>query len=302
MKFSAAVILAAAIGASAYPGHHSHRHAHRSAVQGREFVMAKKPAPPAPTTTSTPPPPATSTATPTPSSAPPPVANAAVAVDTSSSSSSAKASSSPAAGGFKPFCSGKGKRATLAQIAYAGNVGTKENYGCNIQEISANSVSSYDYTMTFNNKLGSAQDCTCWNKIAADGTISGFFLQNVAMKFSLPANGKAYVAVDGNSQIGCACGPGSIPTTSFGQVASTWLECDFGNESNQKWSGCDASALVSGKYGLNIPPLSVCNEGDCSTIYQGGTGDNAYVPGTEDVDGLGFKVPAGKVKVDVHVG
>lgn len=323
MKFSAAVVLAAAIGASAAPSHghaHAHRHAHRS-VEAREFVMAKKPAPPAPapeTTTPPPPPPATSTPEPAPASteapAAPPVAAAAAAVDvdtsssassssSSSSSSSASTPSSSSSGGVaKPFCNGKTKRATLAQIAYAGNVGgTGKDYGCNMMEIDADTASAYDYTVKFVNKGDDEQECKVWNKIGDSGGINGFFSGNEVLTFKLPVGGQQYIAVEGNSQIGASCGSGSVPVTSFGQFAGTWFEGDFANESNQKYSGFDASALVSGKYGLNIPPMKVCGDGTCSTIFQGGTGDNAYVPGMEDVDGTGGNVPPGPLHVTVSV-
>lgn len=313
MKFSAAVILAAAIGASAHPSHHAHRNAHRSAaagVEAREFVMNKKPAPPAPSSTTPPPPPPapTTTATPTPSKAPAPVANAAAAVDSSSSSTSSTSSSASASSsssgssGFEPFCSGgNSKRATLAQIAYAGNTGNGA-YGCNMKEVSASAVGSYKCTASFSNNLGKDQVCVCWNKIGPKGLIDGFFLQNVPLKFNLPASGESHVAFDGNTQGGCACYPGSIPTTTFGQVASTWLEFDCGNTSNDKWNGFDVSALVSAKYGLDIPPMKACVGDVCSTIFQGGEGHNAYVAGTEDLDGIGGNIPGPDMAMKVTVG
>ncbi|KAF1733288.1 Allergen Asp f 4 [Beauveria bassiana] len=278
MKFSATVVLAAAMGASAHPSRHAHHNAHRSVV-GREFVMAQRPSPPAPAAT---------TVAPSPSA--PEV----------SAASSSSASSSPGSG-FKPFCGGNKKRATLAQIAYAGNTGGSGKYGCNIMQIDSSAASSYDYTMKFVNNGGSEEACTCWNKIGPDGGINGFFKNNQAMDFKLPANGEAYVAVDGNSQIGCACGPGEVPTTFFGQFASTWVEADFGNESNNKWSGFDASALVSAANGLDIPALKVCDDKTCSTIFKGGKGDNAYVGGMEADDGVGGNVAPGPLALTVTV-
>ncbi|KAM3465170.1 hypothetical protein MY5147_009351 [Beauveria neobassiana] len=278
MKFSATVVLAAAMGASAHPSRHAHHNAHRSVV-GREFVMAQRPAPPAPAATTV---------------APSPSAPEVSAVSSSS------ASSSPGSG-FKPFCGGNKKRATLAQIAYAGNTGGSGKYGCNIMHIDSSAASSYDYTMKFVNSGGSEEACTCWNKIGPDGGINGFFKNNQAMDFKLPANGEAYVAVDGNSQIGCACGPGEVPTTFFGQFASTWVEADFGNESNNKWSGFDASCLVSAANGLDIPALKVCDDKTCSTIFKGGKGDNAYVGGMEADDGVGGNVAPGPLALTVTV-
>lgn len=303
MKFSAAVILATAIGVSAHPSHHAHRNAHRS-VEGREFVMAKKPAPPAPTTTTAPPPPpATSSVAPAPSSAPP-VANAAVAVGSSSSSSSsspASSSSDSSGAGYKPFCNGVKKRATLAQIAYAGNTGAPGKYGCNMMEVPSSAASMYDYTMKFVNMGNSQQACVCWNKIGEDGGVNGFFKNNEAISFNLAGNGEAYVAFEGNSQVGCSCGSGEVPLTSFGQYAGTWVEADFENKSNGGWSGFDASALVAAKFGLNIPGLEVCGQGTCSTINPGGTGTNAYVGGTEALDGIGGNLAPGKAALTVKV-
>ncbi|KAM3515941.1 hypothetical protein MY11210_000481 [Beauveria gryllotalpidicola] len=272
MKFSATIVLAAAMGASAHPSRHAHHNAHRSVV-GREFVMAQRPAPASPEA----PAPAATTVAPSPSA--------------SSSSGS----------GAKAFCSGNKKRATLAQIAYVGNTGTAGNPGCNIMEIDSSAVSAYDYTMKFVNNGGSDEACVCWNKYGPDGGINGFFKNNEALDFKLPANGQAYVAVDGNSQIGCACGAPEVPTTSFGQFASTWVEADFGNESNNKWSGFDASALVSAKYGLPIPALKVCGQDVCSTVYAGGQGDNAYLGGMEDLDGVGGNIKPGPLALTVTV-
>ncbi|KAJ4159100.1 uncharacterized protein LMH87_008017 [Akanthomyces muscarius] len=304
MKFSAAVILAAAIGVSAHPSHHAHRNAHRS-VEGREFVMAKKPAPPAPTTTTAPPPPppATSSVAPAPSSAPP-AANAAVAVDSSSSSSSsspASSSSASSGAGYKPFCNGVKKRATLAQIAYAGNTGAPGNPGCNIMEIPSSAASNYDYTMKFVNQGSSEQACVCWNKIGPDGGINGFFKNNEAISFKVAGGGESHVAVEGNSQVGCSCGSGEVPVTSFGQYAGTWVEADFENESNGGWSGFDASALVAAKFGLPIPGMEVCGQGTCSTINPGGTGTNAYLGGMEDDDGVGGNIPKGRLALTVKI-
>ncbi|ATY59288.1 allergen Asp F4-like protein [Cordyceps militaris CM01] len=284
MKFSAAVVLAAAMGASAHPSHHAHRNAHRSVV-GREFVMAKKPAPPAPTTVA-PSAPAPTTVTPA----------------TISVASVAPASPSADAGsGYKPFCNGNKKRATLAQIAYSGNTGAPGNYGCNIMEVSASAASSYDYTMKFVNAGSSAQACVCWNKIGPDGGINGFFKNNQAIDFNLPVGGETYVAVEGNSQIGCSCGSGAVDLTSFGQFAGTWVEADFANESNNKWSGFDASALVPAKFGLKIPGMSVCGQGVCSDIYPGGAGKNAYLGGMEAADGIGGNIKPGPLALTVKV-
>jgi hypothetical protein len=248
--------------------------------------MANKPAV-APTSTSVP------VATPTPSSAAP-------AKDATSGSNGTGVSS------YTPFCQGgNGKRATAAEIAYKGNVGSGGQYGCNIMAVQNHLVSKYEYTMVFNNAGGDAE-CACWNKIGPDGGINGFFNGNEAMKFSLPAGGKQTVAVDSNSQIGCTCGEGSLPLTPIGQFAGTWIEGDVGNLSNGGWSGWDASSLVAAAAGMEIPGLNVCGTGaqagTCSSIFPGGSGKNAFIAGTAAMDGLGLNCPPGGQSVIVTVG
>ncbi|KAJ2974976.1 hypothetical protein NQ176_g5776 [Zarea fungicola] len=292
MKFSATVVLAAAIGASAHPSNHGHRHAHRS-VQAREFVMAKKPVPPPPSTT-TPPPPASSSTSPSPAPAPP---------SSSAAPSSSSASPSPSAGSGSriPFCQGQ-KRATLAQIAYAGNTGgTGSSFGCNVMEIPSNIASLYDYTVKFVNQGDKTQQCKVWNKMGPAGLINGFFAGNEILTFNLAPHGEQYIAVDSNSQIGASCYAGSVPLTTFGQFAATWFEGDFASTPNNQNSGFDASCLVPAKYGLDIPGMQVCGGNVCSTIFAGGKGENAYVGGMEDVDGTGGNIPRGPLHVTVTV-
>ncbi|KAH7010982.1 hypothetical protein EDB80DRAFT_680992 [Ilyonectria destructans] len=54
------------------------------------------------------------------------------------------------------FCAGsKSKRPTTEQIAYKGNTGTEEDYGCNIMTVSKTIAPQYEYTATFNNVVTS---------------------------------------------------------------------------------------------------------------------------------------------------
>lgn len=295
MKVTATLLLAAALGASAHPSGHAHKHAHRSALEERSnFVMANRPPPPETTTTSIAPVPTTTSIVPAPQ-------------PTTSSSSSPEASPTSGSGGSSggssgTFCSGKKmKRATAAEIAYTGNVGSDGDYGCNLKTIDSGDVDSYKHVMTFENDGGKDQSCACWLKIGPDGGINGFFKGNQAINFDLPANGKAYVAADDNTQGGCACGSGSVPLTSIGEFASTWVEYDFDNESNDGWSGADASCLVAAAAGLDIPGLQVCGSGTCSTIYAGGKGDNAYTGGMEAEDGVGLNLSPGNTRLTVKV-
>ncbi|KAL7944316.1 hypothetical protein V8C42DRAFT_353697 [Trichoderma barbatum] len=281
MKFSTASIFLAALGVSAHPSGHVHKRAHNSLEARGDFVIANKPADPTPT-------PAAPIASPSPKAPSPPAAKAATAGQGVGPST------------YTPFCVGGKKRATAGQIAYKGNVGAGGPYGCNIMAVKSNLVDDYTYTIVFEN-AGEDSTCKCWNKIGEDGGINGFFNGNEAMSFDLPAGGKQVVALDSNSQIGCACGPGGPELTPIGQFASTWLEGDVGNLSNGGWSGWDASSIVAAANGMNIPGLKVCGPGACSTIYPGGKGDNAFVGGTEALDGLGLNVPPGKHSVTAIV-
>ncbi|KAJ4323112.1 hypothetical protein N0V84_004512 [Fusarium piperis] len=286
---SSVVILAAALGVSAHPSGHAHQRAHGR----RDFVVANKPVTvteyvnqPAPTV---------------------PAQVNAYEVPTSSKEAAAPATSAAKSGSdsgavYKDFCGGKkSKRATVEQIAYKGNTGTSDDYGCNIMAVDDSVADKYKYTATFKNAGSKAQECVCFNKIGPDGGINGFWKGNQAVTFDLPGKGSQVIAFDENSQGGCACGVGSVPTTPIGQFASTWLEFDFGNDSNKKWSGADASCLVSAAENLDIPGMQVCGHGTCSTIYPGGTGENAYLGGMEDLDGIGLNLPAGKARLTVTI-
>ncbi|KAM5354212.1 hypothetical protein ACJ41O_000862 [Fusarium nematophilum] len=290
MKFSSsAVILAAALGVSAHPSGHAHQHAHNVR---RDFVVANKPVTVTEYATQVVPQ----------ATQPASVEPAAPAASTASSGSGSSKGDSSSGEGYKEFCGGKNKkRATVEQIAYKGNTGTADDYGCNIMTVDPAVASKYKYTATFKNANSKDQECVCFNKIGPDGGINGFWSGNEAIKFTLPGSGSKVVAFDENSQGGCACGAGSVPLTDIGQFASTWLEFDFGNESNDNWSGADASCLVSAAEGLDIPGLKVCGHGTCSTIYPGGTGENAYLGGMEDLDGIGLNLPAGKARLTVTV-
>lgn len=287
MKVSSSVlILGAALGVSAHPSGHAHMHAHK----GRDFVVANKP-----TTTVT-----------------QYVTQAGVPTEATSTSTSTSAASTPSAssdgddsssGTYVDFCSGStSKRATAEEIAYKGNTGASDNYGCNIMTVSKSVASQYKYTATFNNAVSKDQSCVCFNKIGPDGGINGFWKGNQAISFTLPADGSKVVAFEANSQGGCVCGVGEVPTTSIGQFAGSWLEFDFGNESNDNWSGADASCLVSAANSLDIPALKVCSGTTCSTIETGGTGENAYLGGMEAEDGVGLNLPAGKAHLTITVG
>ncbi|KAH8659655.1 hypothetical protein BGZ61DRAFT_403459 [Ilyonectria robusta] len=202
------------------------------------------------------------------------------------------------------FCKGKSyeKRATASDISYKGNIGIDGNYGCNLMLVQNHLATLYDYTVTFTNGAGLAQRCVCWLKIGPHEGINGFFQGNQVLEFSLPGHSRQVLAIDTDSQGGCACGNPRVPVTAYGQFASSWLEFDIANAANGGWSGADASCLVSAFYGLDIPGLQVCSYDVCSTVNPGGTGTNAYIGGMENEDGIGLNIPPGQVQLVVTVG
>ncbi|KAH6970415.1 hypothetical protein BKA56DRAFT_496464 [Ilyonectria sp. MPI-CAGE-AT-0026] len=272
MITSIIIILSAVLGVSAQLGGYAHR-----AVHQRRFAVTKDPIITATTTFTK------------------YVTEAAIA----------DASSSNVAVTYHDFCTNsKPKRASAEQIAYKGNTGTSDDYGCNIMMLSnINAASQYKYTARFNNAVDRDQACVCFNKIGPNGGINGSWKGNQAISFTLTASGTEVIAFDDNSQGGCACSVGTeVVTTAIGQFAGTWLEFDFGNVSNDNWSGADASCLVAAKNGLETPALKVCGSGICSTINSDGSGENAYVKGMEAEDGVGLNLPPGEVRLTLTVG
>ena len=299
MKFTTtAVFLAAALGATAHPSGHAHRHAHRSIEARNDFFMNKKPLPPAPTTSEEPAP------------AAPTTAPAAPKPKKEKKPSNKETTPSPSTGGgnAKPFCGGQNyqksyKRATIADIFSKGNIGTPDDYGCNLMMVDADVKDSYDHITTFTNKADKTQECACFNKIGPkDGEVNGFFNGKEALKFNIAPGEKKYLAADDNTQGGCSCGPGEVALTTWGEFADTWLEFDFNSDRNKGWSGADASCLVAAAEGMPIQGMNVCGHGVCSTINPGGTGENAYLGGMEAEDGVGLNIPPGQVRLEVTLG
>ncbi|UNI20440.1 hypothetical protein JDV02_006527 [Purpureocillium takamizusanense] len=284
MKVSTtAIFLATALGVAAHPSGAAHQHQHLH--KRLDFVKAGKPAPA----------PVKAEVQPT-IVAPPPAATS-----TQAAQSSAGGSGGSGAGvkQYTPFCGG-GKRATVEQIAYKGNVGgTGSQYGCNMMLVSLDIMDKYDYRNTFVETQGKDQKCACWNKIGPEGLINGFFANANpnALKFDLPANSKQGVVFDKNSQGACACGVGELTSTKNGMFGGTWFEFDFGNESNNEWSGGDASCLTAFDEKSPITAMTVSG-GPCdgsshteSIVNSDGTGSNAFLGGMNKMDGIGFNIP-----------
>jgi hypothetical protein len=298
----ASIILLAAAGVSAHPSGHAHMHARYHAAdkveKREEWITAtindkvvswinNGPGPFRQAVRPTPAPASEAPSTPPETQAVPTVAPA-------NFKEQAVGNGAAEFAGFEP-CGASKKRATLGQIMYKGNTGCS-GYGSNIKMVKSTIADRYQYTVKVVSS-GAAMQCKVWNKIGRDGGINGFFSGNEAVTFDLPAGGIQYLAFDHNSQTGMTCGEGGVPLTSFGQFNGPWAEFDMGNESNGGWSGFDASQLVAGAMGGAMKKLDLClTDGTvCSKLFEGGGGDNAFLPGDEAKDGIGGNIPPGSM-------
>ncbi|ERS95163.1 allergen Asp f 4 [Sporothrix schenckii 1099-18] len=335
MRFTNALLLAA-IGVSAHPSGHAHLHRavheqHQAEKRdvlvtatidgkvvswtqgGSPFKAAHKPTDAAavvntPTTTSTPAAAATPStkasssakAAASPSAAASPASSAAPSSSDSSSGASGSGISTYEA--FGSCASSKArktkKRATEANIAYAGNTGCN-GYGSNVKLVQSSIADKYTYIVKAVNSASSTMQCQVWNKIGPDGGVNGFFINNQALTFTIPAGASQHVVFDANSQGGMCCQEGSVSLTDAGEFLCPWLEFDFGDAANQGWSGFDASALVAGSAKAPFGALNVCTAdgATCSTLFAGGGGTNAYLPGDEKLDGIGGNLAPGAVSL-----
>jgi len=307
---SVILVVAGALSAVAHPSAqpHGHNHLHRRAGKGHTYwrnihhhpIPQPKPTPTPVATPAAPVSAAPAPAAPSQDAPPPPPPPA----------------STPSSGGggtYKPFCSAGGapsavnKRVTLEQIKYVGELGLGNGcpWNSNIIEVPAAVADQYQYVQRYTNVAGSKYQVRCANKMGADGELTGMFdvPSQVQLVFDLQPGESKYVAAMGNTQMVCAFAPGTVGKTTHGQFAGNWVETDFGNTSNNKWSGADCSSLVAQAYGLGFPGCRVCQPGGvCSTIWENGKSDNAYTTGMEALDGIGLNIPAGKVFLEVSVG
>lgn len=297
MHFSAALlaVTAALGGVAAHPSGHAHRHLHakKDALEPRrlEFKKASRPEPsPEPVQIAVAEPSTTSRARPSPTSSPSPPSPPSPTSDSNSGGQ-----------GFVPFCgsdstraakgnSNNDKRATYDEIMYKGNTGAPGQWGCNMKIIDKADAGAYKYVSKFVT-TGGKHTCACFNKVGPEGLLDGFWYS--AVEFTVEDAGKddVYMAFDTDSQGGCACGPGGeVPRTSKGQLSGTWFEWDWGSTPNGGNSGADVSVLVAGAYELPYYGMSIAANGKvCSWVKSDGTNEDAYMPGMEDLDGIGCK-------------
>ncbi|KAK7753583.1 hypothetical protein SLS62_004441 [Diatrype stigma] len=235
---------------------------------------------------------------------------AAAATSTTAAASSTPSSSSGAGNNadvltvYTPFCKANKKRATQAEIAYVGNVGSE--WGCNQLLVSEDIADQYDYTIKVTGKNTEPWKVVCTNKIGPDGKIDGWYNGNAAVEFTLQPGATQYIAVDANTQGICAAAPGdSIPVDAQGGYASTWFEFDVANESNNGWSGADISSIQAQAAGFEVQGMQACHSDICSAIYDSGLGpiiDNAFDIAKKLADGLGLNIPSGKTQIELTLG
>ncbi|KAL2753554.1 hypothetical protein ACRALDRAFT_1065197 [Sodiomyces alcalophilus JCM 7366] len=295
MHFSAALlaVTAALGGVAAHPSRHNHAHLHaKKDLEARqiEFKKAGRPQPsPEPVRIAAEPTTTSKAARPTTSAAPPPA---------SSSSSSSSQPSTGGGQGFVPFCGSdstraarnSNKRATYDEIMYKGNTGSPGQWGCNMKIIDKADAHAYKYVSKFVS-TGKKYTCACFNKVGPNELLDGFWYSAVEFSVEKAGQDDVYMAFDSDSQGGCACGPGGeVPRTHLGQLSGTWFEWDWGSTPNGGNSGADVSVLVAGAMGLPYYGMSIAANGKvCSWVKSDGSNEDAYMPGMEDLDGIGCK-------------
>ncbi|EGS18948.1 uncharacterized protein CTHT_0055620 [Thermochaetoides thermophila DSM 1495] len=200
----------------------------------------------------------------------------------------------------------KAKRVTIAQVMYTGNLGTDNGceWGSNLMVVSNDVAHKYKYVQKYTNVDDKPYQVVCGNKMGADRQLTGMFKvkgQNNLIFTLAPGETKAVVA-DENTQGVCAFAPYEVPLTSHGQYAGVWAEFDFGNTSNNGWSGADCSSLVAQAYNMDVPGCRMSHGGVNSDILPGGIGNNAYTKGMEELDGIGLNIVPGPCTIEVKVG
>jgi hypothetical protein len=185
---------------------------------------------------------------------------------------------------------------------YVGNVGSP--WGSNIILVDEADASSYKHVIRFEGAHDEPYNILFWNTYGPDGKMDGFWAPHAALKFSLPKGAVKYVAIDDNSQGGWAAAQGEIPTTNFGQYASTWGEFDMSNTKNDGNSGYDVSCIIAQLNNLDIQGMRICdhNGDECSYIGKGLLGLlNAYTSADQGDKTLAVKKQPGPVRLVVDL-
>lgn len=332
-RLTSALLLGAALGVSAHPSRHGHFHKaardQQQAEKRGDWVVATATIDGVVQTFSW-----EESANTTPAAeynaAAAPVANVAVTTSSSSSSSTAAASTEAASTGssssststsatgnvidaytsWSDICSSAAKRdnverATLAQIAAAGNVGT--TYGCNMA-LTADADVADQYT-SYVKFFGATEDMTCyyWNKIGKSGGINGFTLAEESWySFDIAADETQYLVIDDGSYGGASCQPkAEAPATSSvsGAFTYSWIEWTMVDDSTG-YSCVDASCIVAQDADGVVNGLEITADGfETTSSVDAGTGwyYNGWNASNVDADGLGVQGPGG-IKAAANLG
>lgn len=188
---------------------------------------------------------------------------------------------------------------------YCGNLG--DPYGSNMIQITQDSLSSYDYTITLDGS-GITEDyqVVFWNKCGSDDTLTGFYSTTFPLSLTVSAGSTSYVAIDSDTQGGFIAIPASqdIPRNTYGSVLGYWGEFDFADSANSAWSGFDVSAIQAQNAGqTDFPGLKLEGNGVVSSITTNlGAVDNAYTSDEAALGGIGGNVPAGPLAITATLG
>lgn len=195
-------------------------------------------------------------------------------------------------------------RATKEEIAQVGNVGGT-CYGSNFFVMTDSDLAAqYDNTISFSNAT-EASTCYYWNKIAADGSIAGWYTSTDSYyTFALPAGETVYLAAADGSQGAASCFPDStgLLTDSNSAILGTWTEFTF-VDTTTGWSAADASSIMAQNSDSTVFGLEVCTVGGstCSSIGAGMSSlTNAFSAAEAALDGLGINL-SGAMKIAVNL-
>ncbi|VUC22406.1 unnamed protein product [Clonostachys rosea] len=298
MKFSAStVLLAAALGVSAHPHGAAHLHVRKDTnLEVRDnFVKNVKPTSTVFQTVTVP----AVNALAAPSSSSTTAAASTTTTSQAAATTSASSGTIGTGGSYSnDFCTGNSKRGSVADNSYKGNTGST-SFGCNLKFVEESAAKNYQYISVLENAASQKQGCACFLKSGSDGqSFSGSFKGSEVLTFDLAAGAKKYLAVQAGSIGGCACSPGSLLYSTYGQIAGMWYEWEFGSTNNVGFSGADASSLVPEDAGLAIQGMTITKEDPeyvngsekKSIIYPNGDGCNAFPKGTNAADGYGFNI------------
>jgi len=172
---------------------------------------------------------------------------------------------------------------------YIGNVGIP--WGSNIVKIS--DVNGAKYTNNFISSASAPIQIIVWNKSGADGRPNSGQFSAPALSFELAPGASQVVAFDENSQVAWCQFTGA--KSAYNANDCTYGEADFGNISNNGYSGYDVSLIQSGAptpMMITSPNGKTSSTSDTSNIY---TSD-------KQAGGIGGNLAPGPVRLTTTLG